>query len=332
MAQAIDRQDGDGASVAVDDKERIGLSVVLPAYNEATNLRQLIPEIVETLEWLDRGEAEIVIVDDGSTDETAAAARQAASLYECVRFVRLQANFGQSEALAAGIDHARGDVVVTMDADQQNDPADIPRLLDRLDRGADCVSGWRRDRQDPLAKRIPSRIQTRLAMWTGPDIHDFGCTLTAYRSEALAECDLRGERHRYIPAQLHELGYDVAEIEVEHHAREHGSSHYGAGRLVRGFVDLVYHLFRVRYRTRPMHIFGAVGLSLFGLGVGLGGWLVALKYLAGLELSTRLPKLLLSISLALFGFGVFALGLITELLSELIWQSEDPYRVAEVVE
>lgn len=310
----------------------VALSIVLPAYNEGENLQSLVPQVVAVGHDCDRGPFEVIVVDDGSADDTATVAEAMAARYEGVRSIELQDNFGQSAALAAGFDHARGDVIVPMDADGQNDPADIPRLLATLDEGHDCVSGWRRDRDDPLGKRIPSAIQTRLAMWTGPQIHDFGCTLTAYRAEAIDELDLRGERHRYIPAQLHDLGYDVTEIEVEHHPRAHGESHYGAGRLVRGFVDLAYHLFRVRYSTRPMHVFGGVGLSLFALGILLGVWLLAQRYIALVALHTMLPKLLLSVTLTLFGFGLFSLGIVTELLTELLYDGERAYRVRRVVE
>jgi len=307
------------------------LSVVLPAYNEAANLRQLIPDIVHVCEEL--GEAsEIIIVDDGSTDRTLDAAREAVELYDAVTAVALQGNYGQSAALAAGFDAARGEIIIPMDADGQNDPTDIPVLLAAIENGADVVSGWRRDRDDPLAKRIPSRIQTTLAKRLGPDIHDYGCTLTAYRSDAIDELDLRGERHRYIPAQLAHLGYDVEERVVEHHPREHGESHYGLGRLLRGFVDLCYHLFRVRYRARPMHIFGGLGLLLFALGVGLGAILVAGKYIGGWSLLTHMPALLLSVTLGLFGSGMFAVGLVTELLTELLYRDTQPYRVAQVID
>lgn len=316
-------------SEAVDN---VFLSVVLPAFNEAANLVDLIPELIDSLSYSDYANEEIVIVDDGSTDDTAEKCRHAAALYEEVRFVSLQSNYGQSAALAAGFEHASGDVLIPMDADGQNDPADIPRLLDRLEDGYDCVSGWRKERNDPLQKRIPSQIQTHLAMLTGPDIHDFGCTVKAYRAEVIAELSLRGEQHRYIPARLHNLGYSVTEIEVNHRERNNGDSHYGTGRIVRGFVDLVYNLFRNRYSKRPMHLFGGLGMAITSLGIAIGLYLVALKYGAGTSLNARMPALLLSVSCTLFGSGMFAMGLITELLSEIQYRDERPYRVAEVIE
>jgi glycosyltransferase involved in cell wall biosynthesis len=303
---------------------------VLPAYNEAANLRELLPEIVEVCEALDRGPFEVLVVDDGSTDTTLEEAQYAATLWEQIRVVELRSNYGQSAALGAGLDFADGEIIVPMDADGQNDPRDIPLLIDRIDEGADCVSGWRRDRQDPLSKRVPSEIQTRLAKLTGPDINDFGCTLTAYRAGAVAEVDLRGERHRYIPAQLHDLGYEVTEVEVNHRERTDGDSHYGSGRLVRGFVDLLYHLFRVRYVRRPMHLFGTVGLVLFGMGSALGAGLTVQRYVLGVAVSQNIAKLVLAVTLALFGGGLVALGVVTELLTELLYDDERPYRVKEV--
>lgn len=309
----------------------VELSIVVPCYNEWTSLQGLMPEIFDACDEIDREPCEIILVDDGSTDGTFHKMRGEASAYESVIAVRLQDNYGQSAALAAGIDRAQGDVIIPMDGDRQNDPADIPALLSKIDDGADVVSGWRRDRDDPLRKRIPSAIQTRLATYTGPDIHDFGCTLTAYRAEAIKEVSLRGERHRYIPAQLDQLGYDVTEVEVNHRPRKFGKSSYGIGRLMRGFVDLIYHLFR-RWRARPMHIFGGLGLLTFGFGVCLGTGLVGAKYLVGYSLLSHLPALLLAVALTLFGAITFALGLITELLTELLYQNKRPYRVEKVVE
>jgi len=312
--------------------EAVSLSVVLPAYNEVASLRNLLPEIVAVCASGDRHPFEVVVVDDGSTDETAAVASEAAHRYEQVRLVTLDGNFGQSAALAAGFDAADGEVVVAMDADGQNDPHDIPRLLARYDDGPDVVSGWRKDRDDPLAKRIPSRVQTTLAKLTGPDIHDFGCTLTAYDAGALDELDLRGERHRYIPSQLYHRGYDIDEVGVEHHPREHGQSHYGVGRLLRGALDLGYQVFRTRWRARPIHFFGGLGTLIAGAGLCLGLWLLALRYGAGRALATMLPRLLFSVALVLFGSGMAGLGIVTELLTEILYKDERPYRVAEVVE
>lgn len=321
------------ASVAA-TSQRVQTSVVVPVHNEAKNIPTLVEELAETFReaaaayrpW------ELIFVEDGSTDGTADLVDGLAAEHDHISAIHLRRSWGQSAALAAGFDAARGDYIVPMDGDLQNDPADIPALLAEIARGADCVSGWRRDRDDPWHKTIPSAIQTRLAKLTGPDINDFGCTLTAYRTAAIDELDLRGERHRYIPAQLHELGYDVTEVEVNHRPRVNGESRYGAGRLVRGFVDLLYHVFAVRFRTRPMHFFGGVGLFLFFVGGLLGGWLLLENYLLGEQLLPNLPQLVLAVALSMFGFGFLALGLVVELLMEIRYANDTEFRVERVVE
>jgi len=329
MAQATDQNAT--ADIGVDPGVQPEVSVVAPAYNEGGNLRGVIQRLMSVIDGLPQ-QFEVVLVDDGSDDDTAEVIEHAAELYPAVRGVMLRRNFGQSAALAAGIDAARGDVVVTMDADGQNDPADIPVLLDRLTDGVDCVSGDRADRDDPLAKTLPSKLQTHLATWTGPDIHDFGCTLTAYRADALEECHLYGEEHRYIPAQLYDRGYCIEEVEVNHKARENGSSHYGAGRLVRGFADLVFHVLWNRYSTRPFHLFGGAGLAIGGLGLVVGLWVVAGFYLGGASLLGNMAKLLLSVGMVLFGTLLVIFGVVTQWLARLWYREETPYAVGEVVE
>lgn len=317
---------------AKDHPEEVDVSIVAPAYNEGDNLRGLIPELIDVVDGCKSQYWEIVLVDDGSTDDTGDVIHHAAAVYKRIRGVCLRRNFGQSAALAAGIDAATGDVIVTMDADGQNDPEDIPVLLDRLDEGFDCVSGNRVERRDPLGKRIPSAIQTKLAKLTGPDIADFGCTLTAYRAEALDDVHLYGEEHRYIPAQLYDRGYAIGEVEVNHRPREHGDSHYGIGRLVRGFSDLVFHLLWNRYSTRPFHLFGGTGFVLFALGLLVGGYYVGLKYLAGVALAPNLPQLLLSVGMVLFGFLLVMFGVLVQYLTRIHYGGARNYRVDQVVE
>lgn len=307
----------------------VDLSVVLPAYNEAKNLTPLVRETVDAL---DGCEYELVIVDDGSSDETAHVAEHLAALFEPVRLVELSRNFGQSGALAAGIDAARGKIVVPMDADGQNDPADIPALVERIHDGYDCVSGNRADRHDPLAKRLPSELQTRLAKLTGPQINDFGCTLTAYRADALDDVDLYGEEHRYIPAQLYHAGYQITEVDVNHRPREHGESHYGVGRLVRGFSDLVFHVLWNRYSTRPFHLFGGIGLSILGAGCLVGLWVVGSFYLADATLLGNMAKLLLSVGMVLFGALLTLFGVVIQFLTRIHYDDRPGYRVERVVE
>jgi len=331
--EAVD-VDGNGSTTApATDWQPELVSVVVPAYNESKNLTPLVEQTVTALsEAPGIGECEIVLVDDGSTDDTADVAARLAHLFEQVRFVCLSRNFGQSAALSAGIDAARGDVLVPIDADLQNDPADIPALVARLGDGYDCVSGNRADRRDPLAKRVPSEIQTRLAKLTGPDIEDFGCTLTAYRATALESVDLYGEEHRYIPAQLHHNGFRITEMDVNHRPREHGDSHYGVGRLVRGFADLVFHLLWNRYSTRPFHLFGGVGLSVVALGSLIGLWVVGSFYFGNATLLGNMAKLLLSVGMVLFGTLSVFFGVVVQFLTRIHYDDRPEYRVERVVD
>ncbi len=261
----------------------IGLSALLPVFNERDSLRRLDAELRAALEATGRV-AEILYVDDGSTDgspeillELVEAARGSAIR---TRFVKLRRNYGQTAAIAAGFDLARGEVVIPLDADGQNDPADIPRLLDALDSGYDVVSGWRRDRKDRmLSRRLPSAIANRVISWfCGLELHDFGCTLKAYRSRLLREIHLYGDMHRFLPVYLARIGARVGEIEVAHRPRRAGESKYGGGRVIPVLLDLVLVLFFSRFYVRPMQFFGRLALLLAAaLGLTLG-WMLTLKY------------------------------------------------------
>jgi glycosyltransferase involved in cell wall biosynthesis len=324
-AAAVADPDGDGEART---------SVVLPVYNEAGNVAPLLSElrtVIESESMAAYRPVEILAVDDGSTDGTRELLRELTAENPSLRAVFLRRNFGQSAALAAGIDHATGEYVVTMDADGQNDPADIPRLLSELSEGYDCVSGWRRDRDDPLRKTVPSAIQGRLARWTGPDIHDFGCTLKAYRAVGLDDIDLYGEGHRYIPAKLYRRGYDITELPVDHRPRTAGETKYGTRRLLKGFVDLLFHAFWTRFATRPSHFLGGIGLFLAGIGGLIGGHAVLIKYAFGASLAPRTPRLLLSIGLVLFGFQLLMFGFLAEMIVKQQYRHDRPYRVRTIV-
>ena len=327
--ERVDGHSGDGAA----ESTAVTTSIVLPAYNEAPNLPTLVEDLVSVAES-DRmapyRPVEIVVVDDGSTDETAQVLRDLADEVPLLRTIFLRRNFGQSSAPAAGIDDARGQWTVTMDADGQNDPEDVPMLLDTLQDGQDCVSGWRRERRDPLSKKVPSAIQTRLATLTGPDIHDFGCTLKAYRASALRDIDLFGEGHRYIPAKLHKKGYSITEREVRHHPRTEGETSYGGSRLVKGFLDLVFNTFWNRYSARPAHFLGGFGVLFMTVGLLIGGHAILLKYLFDVSLVPRLPRLILSVALVLFGFQLLMLGFLAEMISKLHYIESKPYRIETV--
>ncbi len=315
-------------------KQSVVLSVVLPVYNESENLRPLTEELINTVmsrQLEEYSPYEVIFVDDGSSDGSREMLRSITETQTNVRAVFLRRNFGQSAALAAGIDNAAGDIIVTMDSDMQNDPADIPKLLNKLEEGYDCVSGWRKDRQDSVSKTIPSKIQTHLAWSAGPKIHDFGCTLKAYRSEAIKDIEIRGEGHRYIPSHLHRRGYTVTELPVNHRPRNAGHTKYGTKRLLKGSLDLFFNAFWNRFSTRPLHFLGGIGFVFMSTGGILGVHAVIIKYLFGTPLAPRTPRLILIALLILFGVQLMLFGFISEMITKLNYKNEDPYRVEEVV-
>lgn len=307
--------------------------MVIPAYNEEKNIRPLIKEICDVFDYSEMGKylpAEVIVVDDGSSDGTRQELREITDGTERITAVFLARNFGQTAALSAGINLATGSFIVTIDADRQNNPEDIPRLLNRLMEGYDCVSGWRKDRQDPATKRIPSAIQTYFARLTGPDIHDFGCTLTAYRSEVFEDINLYGEGHRYIPAKLHKRGYRITELPVDHRPRTKGETKYGPNRLIKGFVDLLFHIFWNRFSTRPLHILGGSGILLLTTGFLIGGHAVVVKFVFGVELLPRTPRLILTVALVLFGFQLLMFGFLAEMLIKIYYKNESEYRIETI--
>jgi glycosyltransferase involved in cell wall biosynthesis len=287
------------------------LSVVVPVCNEEQSVAPLLDEVATALaeyEW------EAIFVDDGSTDGTFAALTRLHDGHANVRVVRLRRNFGKAAALAAGFEHARGEVVVTIDGDGQDDPAEIPRLLAKLDEGFDLVSGWKARRRDPLRRRMLSRVFNSVtSRVSGLRLHDMNCGLKAYRAEVVREIDLYGELHRFLPVLAHYEGYRVAELPVNHRPRAHGRSRYGLERYVRGFLDLLTVSFMGRYRHRPLHLFGGLGLVLGLLGTAILVYLTALK-IAGEAIGHR-PLLTLGVLLVVVGMQFFSLGLISELLT-----------------
>ncbi len=307
------------------------LSIVVPVYNEAPNAEALVAELKATVDRL-RESSEIVLVDDGSTDETYARLVAAAGDDPRIHLVRLMRNFGQTAALAAGIDHASGDVIVTMDGDLQNDPADIPRLLATLDAGYDVVTGWRRDRKDPfVSRRLPSIIANAIiASTTNVSIHDHGCGLKAFRSDIAKSLKLYGEMHRFITAIAGDLGAAVTEIPVNHRPRLRGQSKYGISRTVRVVLDLLTIKFLSGFATRPIHVFGTFGLVTMLTGLVITGMLGLQKIFFGVELAGR-PLLLLGVLLVLGGVQLVTLGLLGEMLARTYHESQGKpiYRVRE---
>jgi dolichol-phosphate mannosyltransferase len=298
------------------------ISVVIPVHNEERSVALLLDELDSALQPLDRT-WEAVFVDDGSTDGSYAALTRLHAARENVTVVRLRRNFGKAAALAAGFAQATGEVIVTIDADLQDDPAEIPRLLVKLDEGFDLVSGWKTRRQDSLRRRTLSRLFNRVAgLVSGVRLHDINCGLKAYRADVVHGLRLYGELHRFIPVLAHHRGYRIAELPVNHRPREHGRSRYGLERYLRGFLDLLTVSFIGRYRHRPLHLFGGLGLALSTAGIGILVYLTIVKAM-GHAIGGR-PLLILGVLLVVVGIQVFSLGLITELIT-----SQHEERVSE---
>ena len=289
------------------------ISVVVPVHDEERSVALLYDELRSALEPLDTP-WEAIFVDDGSTDGTFSALTRLHAAEQNVRVVRLRRNFGKAAALVAGFDQARGETVVTIDGDLQDDPAEIPRLLAKLDEGFDLVSGWKTRRRDPLSRRILSRIFNRVtSAFSGVRLHDMNCGLKAYRAEVVHGLRLYGELHRFIPVLAHYRGFRIAELPVNHRQREHGRSRYGVERYVRGFLDLLTVSFIGRYRYRPLHLFGGLGLILGFFGSAILIYLTVVKAL-GHAIGQR-PLLLLGVLLVVIGMQFFSLGLISEMIT-----------------
>jgi glycosyltransferase involved in cell wall biosynthesis len=298
----------------MDGEGRPLISVVVPLYDEVDNIDELHRQLVAALEPTGRS-FELVLVDDGSTDGTRARLLALEEGDPRVRPVLLRRNFGQTAAFSAGFDLSRGDVVVTSDGDLQNDPADIPALLAKLEgEDLDMVCGWRRHRRDPLSKRVPSFLANRLISWaTGVRLHDYGCSLKAMRGEVARGIRLYGEMHRFIPAVASWMGVSLAELPVNHRPRTRGRSKYGLGRTVRVLLDLFTVRFLHSYGTRPAHLFGLVGLALGTAGAVILAYLAAIKLLLDEAIGGR-PLLLLGALLFLTGVILVSFGLLGELL------------------
>jgi glycosyltransferase involved in cell wall biosynthesis len=289
------------------------ISVVVPVHNEERSVALLYDELRSALEPLET-EWEAIFVDDGSTDGTFAALTRLHNGVDNVRVVRLRRNFGKAAALVAGFDQARGETVVTIDGDLQDDPAEIPRLLAKLDEGFDLVSGWKTHRRDRLSRRVLSRIFNRVTgAFSGVRLHDMNCGLKAYRAEVVHGLRLYGELHRFIPVLAHYRGFRIAELPVNHRPREHGRSRYGVERYLRGFLDLLTVSFIGRYRHRPLHLFGGLGLILGAFGSAILIYLTVLKAL-GNAIGHR-PLLMLGVLLVVIGMQFFSLGLISEMIT-----------------
>jgi glycosyltransferase involved in cell wall biosynthesis len=296
------------------------ISVVVPLKDERDNVRPMVERVREALR--DSAPWELVFVDDGSTDGTFAELEAVASIEPRVKIVRLRRNFGQSAATQAGLDAATGDVIVTMDGDLQNDPADIPRLLSRLDEGYDMVCGWRRSRHDDASRKVPSWFANRLISWaTGVNLHDYGCSLKAMRVEVVRGMRLYGEMHRFIPAIASWMGVSVAEQEVNHRPRTRGRSKYGLGRTLRVLLDLFTVKFLLEFGTRPSHLFGKWGLASGGLGVAILVYLTWVKFWMGESIGGR-PLLWVGMLFVITGVQFVSTGLLAEMLVRTYHESQ----------
>ncbi|MFO7918924.1 MAG: glycosyltransferase family 2 protein [Anaerolineae bacterium] len=309
------------------------LSIIVPIYNEEENIPRLYDELTAVLDPLQR-EYEIICVDDGSQDRSFTLLKELAQNDSCVKVIRFRKNFGQSAGFSAGFDHARGDIVITIDADLQNDPSSIPDLLDKMSEGYDVVSGWRKDRKDAfLTRKLPSRIANWLiSRTTGVDVHDRGCSLRAHRKEIVKEINLYGELHRFIPDMAAWIGASMTEMPVGHRPRMYGQSKYGIGRTFRVILDLITVRFLQGYSTRPIHIFGKWGLGFGLLGFLLALWLSIQKLILGQSIGDR-PALILSVLLILVGIQLVSIGLLGEMTVRIYYEGQNMpiYRVREII-
>jgi glycosyltransferase involved in cell wall biosynthesis len=309
------------------------LSVVIPAYNEEENVPILYEKLKKVLDSLGE-DYEIIFVDDGSTDGTYQRLKQLAEKDSRLKVIRFKRNYGQTAAMSAGFEHAKGDVIITLDADLQNDPEDIPLLLEKLEEGYHVVSGWRKDRKDPfLSRRLPSMIANWLiSKITGVHLHDYGCTLKAYRAEVVKDLELFGDMHRFLPALTKRRGAKITEVVVRHHPRMFGKSKYGIGRTIRVLLDIMLVKFLNEYINKPLYMFGSVGFLLLALGLLSLFYLIFLKLFLEEPIGRR-PLLILSVLLILAGIQLISTGLLAELLIRIYYRTKDtkPYVIQEKI-
>ena len=318
---AVDRRlSPHDAALANSSDAGVELSIIVPVHDEEDNVAPLYERLIESLEDIGRS-FEMIVVDDGSRDDTYPRLARLAAADTRLKIIELRRNYGQTAAMAAGFDHARGAVIVPMDGDLQNDPRDIVRLLEKIDEGWDVVSGWRQDRQDTFSRRLPSRVANWLiGKVTGVRLHDYGCTLKAYRAEVVRETRLYGEMHRFLPALAYQAGARIAEIPVRHHARTSGRSKYGPGRTLKVLLDLLTVKF-LSVSTKPSYLFGGSGLIFCFLGSLFIAWTAYQRLVNGVYVY-RQPALLVGVFLFTIGFNLILLGLLAELIVRTYHESQ----------
>ena len=305
---------------------KIAISVLIPCFDEEGSVVELTDALIPVLEGTGKS-FEILFVDDGSRDNTFDVLAGLHQKDSRVKVLRFRANFGKAAALQAGFSQAQGEIVVTMDADLQDDPAEIPAMLEKIEQGFDLVSGWKKVRLDPVEKRLPSKLFNRVtSALTGVKIHDFNCGFKAYRREVLSEIELYGELHRYIPVFAQKKGFRVGEIPVRHHPRKHGQSKYGFERYLRGVTDLFTILFLTKYLKRPAHFFGGAGILTATVGFGINFYLSVLWFLGQRPIGNR-PLFFLGILLVIAGIQLISLGLLGEMLTKAGAKQDREYSI-----
>jgi glycosyltransferase involved in cell wall biosynthesis len=301
----------------------LNISIILPVFNEEENLEEMNTEIVGVVEKMDI-DYEIIYIDDGSTDRSFEILSELRELNKNIKVIQFRRNFGQTAGLAAGFDHASGDVIITMDSDRQNDPNDIPMLLEKINEGYDLVSGWRFDRQDAwLSRKLPSKIANGLiSKITGVKLHDYGCSLKAFRKEVIDNIRLYGEMHRFIPAIASWMGVRIAEVKVNHRARVAGTSKYGISRTFRVILDLITVKFLLQYSARPIHFFGGIGMASGVIGFLIAFVMTIQKVFFDMPMGDR-PLLLLAVLLMFIGLQFITFGLLGELMTRTYHEAQN---------
>lgn len=311
--------------------KKLDLSIIIPIFNEEKNINELYSRLIKALDEVDKT-YEIIFIDDGSVDGSFELLKQVASYNERVKAIRFVRNFGQTAAMSAGINASKGDTLISMDGDLQNDPADIKNLLAKLDEGYDVVSGWRKNRQDKLSRKLPSKIANQIiSMVGGVHLHDYGCSLKAYKREIIKEIKLYGEMHRFIPIYASWQGAKIAEIPVLHHARRFGKSKYGFGRTVKVILDLITIKFMGSYVTKPIYVFGIIGLISIGVGAAVAVFvLMRALFFQGEWIS---PLILIAFFVLSMGVISIFIGLLAEISVRTYFESQDkpPYVIKEII-